>query len=367
MNRMRLLVFVFVAIALVLVLAVAARAAITQQNLTGGVIVVRSYALNETYAGDLVVASGEVIVGAEAEVAGNASFVGENVRFAGQVEGDLTILAPQVNLAGARVGGRLHILADQVIVNAQVSGEAFIESDTLTIVDGATFASDPAVCAEDFTDERASGGVADCPPRSVDPFANLRALRSAVNVEGPALILPSLLPDVILLLLVLATLTAFAPLAVTLIPARVTRVARAMRRRPVQSLLTGAGVFALIAGLTGVQIALLGTISFAGLVALPVYAVAVLGTALLIAVGLVALALLIGVRLTGADQDGGQPPLVAAAVGGLIVAGCLLIVALQPLGQTISIVAFIALAILGAGAALGTRLGASPSGSARPR
>lgn len=370
MNRLRIFLFVFAAAALVLTLALLAREAITRQNnLSSGVIIVSSYTLSEAYEGDLVVASSSVTVDSGANIAGSASLVGENVVFAGRVSGDLTILAPQIRLDGVQVGGRLHILADEVQLSGAIHGETLIDADALTIAADTIFDADPAVCADRFSDQRASSRVVACPPSSIDPFANLRALRSVVQSGVPDAAVPALLPDILLIILTLVGLTAFAPLVVTVQTARVARIARAMRRRPLHSALTGAALFALIAGLTGAEIVLLGTISVVGLVALPVYVVALIGTLLLTGIGLIALALIIGIRLTrlSGEGDDGQPPVVAAAVGGLIVAAGLLLIALQPLGQAASIGAFIALSTVGAGAAVGTRLGASPSASARPR
>ncbi|MBL8131319.1 MAG: hypothetical protein JNL42_05640 [Anaerolineae bacterium] len=366
MNRLRIFLFVFAAAALVLTLALLARETITQQNLSSGVIIVSSYTLSEAYAGDLVVASSSITIEPGAQIAGSASLVGENVIFAGQISGDLTILAPQITLDGVQVGGRLHILADEVRLSGAIHGETLIDADALTIAADATFDADPAVCADRFSDLRAASRVAACPPSSVDPFANLRALRSAVQSGAPVSPVPALLPDILLIILALVGLTAFAPLVVTVQPARVARVARAMRRRPLHSALTGAALLALIAGLTGAEIVLLGTVSVIGLVALPVYVVALIGGLLLTGIGLIALALIIGIRLTG-EGENEQPPIVAAAVGGLIVAAALLLIVLQPLGQAASIAAFIALSTVGAGAAIGTRLGASPSAAARLR
>lgn len=345
MSRLRVLLFVIIVSALVVTLSLLARGAINGATASGGVVVSGEYRLDGAHDGDLAVASSQIEFTSDSSVNGNVSLVGESVRIQGEISGDVTILAQHVALEGGRINGALHILADSVSINSDVAGQVLIDADTLAIGDSASFGVNSAVCVDTLTSVPANAT-----PAERCPLNELTALRQQIELDTPSTLL--------VVILSAAGFTAAAALVVSIFPARLARVVRAMRRRPGRSAISGVGIFALAAGLTGTQIVLLGAVSPVGLIALPIYAIFVILFAALVVIGLVSLALLIGARLTGENPDNAQPPLVAAATGGLIVSLALVVIVLQPFGQAVGLILFAALAIVGCGAAFGTRLGA---------
>lgn len=345
MSRLRVLLIVIIVSALVVILSLLARGLINGATASGGVVVAGEYRLDNVHDGDLAVASSTIDLTTGSRVNGNVSLVGESVRLQGEINGDVTILAQHVTLEGGSIGGALHILADNVAINTPIEGEVLIDADALAIGESAVFGADSAVCVDALT---ASPEIS--APATRCPLNELTALRQQIELDAPS--------TVLLAVLSAAGFTAAAALVVSIFPARLARVVRAMRRRPARSAINGVGVFALVAGLTGTQIVLLGILAPVGLLVLPIYTIFIIAVVILVVIGLMSLALLIGARLTGENPDNAQPPLVAAATGGLIVSVVLVGIALQPFGQVVGLLLFAALAIVGCGAALGTRLGA---------
>ncbi|GEM_PF-766502 len=334
-----------------LLLAAAVRAALTSASLSafsGNVILIESYRLSGDQTGDLVVAAVTIALDADARVAGNASLVAENARVSGQIDGDLTILAQQVTLDGLRVAGNLHVLADSVsIAGAQIDGESLIDADTLTIDRAVSFASPPALCATVSADDRSDRLVAPCPPSSRDPFGEVIALREWAQRSAP-------IETIFITILLTAIVAALSALSAALAPMHLGRVTRGMRRHTLQSGLLGIGLYALAIGLTSAQVALLGIIPIVGSLVSVFYLLALLCLLFLIGVGLCALALAIGTRLLGESAL----PMAAAAIGGVMVAVILSVIALLPFGDSVAALLFALLTAVGTGAAFGTRLGA---------
>lgn len=361
MSRLRILLLVIAVAAVILFLSVLARTAILGTTFPGGVIVTGEYSQTDAHEGDLLVASKNITFSGESSVSGNVSLVGETIHLAGRIDGDLTILADHVFLDGGSVGGKLQILADDAFIAAQIGGDATLKADILTLDAGASFIAPPAVCAPELIDSRDGGQVNACPSTARNPFEELLTLRALVQSGTVDESAGGQAAYVLMALLAVIAFVAAAALVVSLFPERLARVVRTMNRRPARSASVGIGVFMLVCGLTGGEIVLLGSLTPAGLVALPLYLLFVLGILLLSMVGLIALALLIGARIVGGKPGNAQPPLVAAAVGGLVVAVALAVIILQPFGQVVSLILFSGLAVVGTGAALHTRLGAPVS------
>ncbi|MCS7071443.1 MAG: hypothetical protein NZM00_08060, partial [Anaerolinea sp.] len=215
------------------------------------------------------------------------------------------------------------------------------------------------VCADALADRSDGVRVLPCEDRErLAPFAWLMRLRDGdLNMIEDGVLAASGSGGALAGLLVALSLTALSALIVTAFPTQIDRITTALRGLP--GGFWGAGlawVLLFIGGLIALTV-VLGLFAPLGFIFMPVcfaglLAIVVLGTA-----GMASVARTVGELLLKRITREQFPPLVAASIGGGLIAAGLGALSLLPLGTIAAVVLLIAIAAAGIGAAMFTRLG----------
>jgi cytoskeletal protein CcmA (bactofilin family) len=327
------------------------------------VILEQDYRLTEAVADDLVVLGDGIALGAGSRVDGDAALIGGTITVDGFVDGELTLIGERLTIgAGARIAGDAALMGDQVTIAGAVDGLLHVTGASLIIEPGAQIAGGFTVCVDDggITDGRV-GAPPFRPCMLSEQFAGFaaltelrdRALRgefAPVNALGMAVGAFGAAAAGLVLI-------GFSALGVTVFPMQISRIEEAMRTQTRTVFGLGVAAVLLLVGLTALQIVLLGTVAPLGLLLLPVYVIAGLVYLVLLMFGLVTLALVVGDWLLRRMTKQPAPPVVAAALGSLMLALILVVVSFLPYGLIIELGVLAAFSAIASGAVLYTRLG----------
>lgn len=314
--------------------------------------------------GDLVVVAEEIVLPAGSTLEGNAALVGSSVLIDGaQLAGDLTVIGEVINVTEqAEIVGNASLLGDMILFSGTVEGDLRITGDRLTLAPGARVSGYVYACVEKLQVQAPAIRVHDCDARTaLAPFSALIALREEGLTLSP--LLPAQVPAALLLATFALTsllLAGLTTLTVTLFPRQISLIEDAMRARPRSLAGAGLAVFLLAAGLSAGLLVLLAALPPLGLLLVPLYAIGSLLLLVLVAAGLVTLALMLGDWLLHWIMRAPPPPLIAAAAGSLALSLAFLGLGLLPYGYVISPLLLMLVSSVGLGAALFTRLGTRP-------
>lgn len=327
------------------------------------VILEQDYRLTGVAADDLVVLGDGITLDAGSRVDGDAALIGGTITVDSFVDGELTLIGETLTIGeGARISGDAALMGDQVTIAGAVDGLLHVTSDRLIINPSARIEGGFTVCVADagITDGRIDpppfrpcvlseqfagfGALTDLRDRALrGEFAPVNALGVAAGAFG------AVAAGLVLM--------GFSALGVTVFPTQISRIEEAMRTQTRTVFGLGLAAALLLVGLTALQIVLLGTVAPLGLLMLPVYVVAGLIYLVLLLFGLVTLALVVGDGLLRRISKHPAPPLVAAALGSLVLALILAGVSLLPYGLLIELGVLAAFSAIASGAVLYTRLG----------
>jgi hypothetical protein len=362
LNRRRWLillisVFVFIGIALL----VRAFAPLPGASGDGAIRLQGDFTLTGTHTGDLVVIGQNITLPAGTRVTGDTALIGAVVVIDAAIDGDLTVIGEQITVSdGTRISGDAALMAGRGLTFAgRAAGDVVLTAAAVELGPAVRAEDGIMVCADALTDRSDGVTVLPCEDRQrLAPFAWLMRLRDGDRgVVEAGVLAASGSGGALAGLLVALSLTALSALIVTAFPAQIDRIVEALRGHPGRY--WGAGLASVLLFLGGV-IALtvvLGIFAPLGFIFMPVcfaglLAIIVLGTA-----GMASVARTVGELLLNRLTREQFPPLVAAAIGGGLIAAGLGALSLLPLGTIAAVLLLIAIAAAGIGAALFTRLG----------
>ncbi len=364
MHKRRGLLFLLIATIALLVVANLARQRVTLRPVVDGekVVAQQSYTLTGSTTDDLVVWAEKIQLNAGSSVHGDASLIGSTINVGSAVDGDLTAMGSSVTLGpDATVSGDALLIGQTVTLGGKVSGDLTITASKLIIDKNAQISGDIYSCADNVADGRsAPAKVRACADAPNSPALNAAATlgRNGFGVVPSGAMRLSAIGLVGSLILSLV-LCGLATLAVTIFPRQISHIEEAVRTKPGNLVVSAVVAFLIVIGVGSAFVVLLATLPPLGILLLPVVGILALvffGTAL---AGVITLTLVFGDWLLARMGRGPYPypPLVTAAVGSVTLVLLLHIIALVPYGGLLGLVAFGALLMFGAGAAMSTRLG----------
>ncbi len=350
----------------VVVLANAARQAVIQQPLLQNttVKIEQLFTLTGPSSGDLVVLAETINLEADSRVQGNVALIGDVVQVQGDIDGDLTIVSDETLIGpGARITGNATLLMTSAHVEGQVDGTLHVMGEDLTISPDAAVTGTVYSCAENLTDRRSDAPLVHSCEES-DLWSSTGTLAA---VSDPGFVLPLLnvtISGAVLAVLFTAAaslaLSGLSILAVVLFPRQISHIEEAVRTGPRSLGGTGLMLMLLAGGVTATVIMIVVVVPPAGLVVVPVYAVAALVFFGMVLAGWVTMTLVTGDLILQRLNRGNLPPLVIAAVGNVSLLLGWNVLALHHLTATFGLVALAMLAAVGLGATYLTRLGTRP-------
>jgi hypothetical protein len=323
---------------------------------TDNIIFVDHYALSGGHDGALVVVANSVDGAQAGTVYGDAALVGrEDVTFHGATTGDLTLMGQKIDLAGD-VAGDTAIMGDHVILSGNFSGAVTVIGQDLTIQDSATFADPITACVDsiEYSREQYAARIRPCSDKAamLATFAPFQAMSGNFDM-GSGLSGGGLLFSLFASLL----LTGLAALAVTIFPSHFSRMQEAVLTIPRGLTALGFMTVLLAIGITTGIGVVLAVVPILSILFVPLGLLFLLALGVLIVVGWITLALLLGnylvIRLTRATA----PPLVAVAIGSFALFALWHLLALIPSGSILALLLMAVLGSLGLGGTLATRCG----------
>ncbi|MBN1681918.1 MAG: polymer-forming cytoskeletal protein [Anaerolineae bacterium] len=279
-----------------------------------------------------------------------------------RIEGDQVILAQRITLNDQGViTGKVTLIGDEVRLNAQVEDDVVIVADTLTIGDTARIAGDLIMCVKNVegTDTAQIEGEIkkecnDTSRQSVESVfeSSFNSWQTSVFFHLVGTIAGSLL------------FGALAALSTILFHQPLQNMSRAVQRAPLVT--GGIGCLTMLIAIGLTLIYLISLLLILPAVLFPYALIGWLVVAMLSVLGWVALAEPFGKRLFRWLGMKNQPPMIAAAVGGVTLS---LLIRVWGLFWFTSWIGFLATAILGSiglGAVVLTRIGTKPYPAPKP-
>ncbi len=359
-----LLVVVIVVVALA---AIASRSVMERSAVGSNVIFTQDYTLSNTVDHPVVVvASNSINLTNDSHVDGDAALVGKSaVTINGQVDGDLSALGDSVEVGSdSHVDGDAALMGGAVTLDGDIEGDLTVVGDSLTVNPDAQINGDITACVKTVTDNRSDAEViTDCSQAESGKFAALQSLRdghlpfndlggmAAGGFNGGGLLSSAL---------VSLGLTGLAVLAVVAFPRRFSYLMEAVQSRPGSMAGMGCLTVLLAVGGSAIILVLLAHVPVLGLLLLPV--AAILGVILLgmVIMGWITLALVIGSWMVNRMGNGPVPPLIAVALGSVVLFILRYVLGLLPFGGLVDFILIAILGLFGLGAAFVTRLGTRP-------
>jgi hypothetical protein len=324
---------------------------------TDNIIFANDYLLSGKHDGALVIVANTVDGGDAGTIAGDAALIGrEGVNFHGITTGDLTVMGENIDLYGD-VAGSTAVMGDIIVINGHFSGPVTVIGKFLTVGADSTFPSLTA-CVNDLNDNRIGANkqrqaISPCQDKAaaLATFAPFQALRGDGAGSSGGLLF-SLMSSLLL--------TVLSALAVTIFPRQFSHIQEAIISIPRG--LAGVGC---MTGLLAVGIAagigvLLAVVPPLAVVLVPLGFLFALLLLCLSVIGWITLALLLGNTLVLRFKGKPQPPLVAAALGSLVLFAVWHLLALLPFGWMIALLGIAAFGSMGLGGTVATRIGTRP-------
>ncbi len=356
---MRKLLVLAAVIAVVLVIGGAASHAVLQRVNANhdAPIFTSTYTLDTLKTDDLFVIADTAHMLSGSRVKADASLIGRtNVTVDGQIDGDLTVMSGDIQLGKeAQITGDASLIGNTITLAGHIDGDLSIVADTLTINPGSQLNGALDICATHFNNEQADTiAVRQC---GADELAGWQSLRdgslATSAISGGGFSAASFAFTGILAL----GLAALSGLIVTIFPRRFGQMTQAVRALPARvsrvGCLTQGLVVALVAGL-GILIAVLPPL---GLVLLPILALLMLPLGILFVIGWMTVALLTGDWLLRRFAHRTSPPMLTVIAGSLGLFFIWTLLGILPFGPVLGLLMVVLTGAVGLGAAIMTRVG----------
>jgi hypothetical protein len=299
----------------------------------------------------LVVIAGDVTLERDSQVADDSAFIGDTITFSGQASGDLTLMGDSVTVGG-HITGDATVTGMHVIVDGQVDGDLTVVSDNLTIGEDAGIGGKAVACVDSLTDARPDGQIEPC-----SDAETLGVLNNAIHFDaamwGAGFSTLALFASGFASLV----LSGVGALAVAVFPRQFSHIEEAILTMPRRVGQTGFLAFLLAIGVTAAVVIVLAAAPPLGLVLLPVFVIAAIVFLGMTVTGWVSVALIAGNWLLRRSSRNIAPPMIAAAVGSVLLFVLWHVLTLLPFGVLVVLLAMVVLGSVGLGAALTTRMG----------
>lgn len=328
------------------------------------IIFTDTYQLSAVADDALVVVADNVELSADSVIPDDAALVGRTqASLNGKIEGDLTLMGGDLTLGeNANVAGDASFMGKQVTLNGQIDGDVVVISESLKIDPAAQIKGEVTACVSNLTDGRNDTRKVETCSSGPDnaQFTMLQSLRdgsiisstigggSGGGFSGAGLLLS---------LLSTFSLTALSALAVALFPRHFSYLTEAVRAAPRS--LAGVGCLTLLAtGGVGAGVTLaLAKLPVLGLLMLPVGLLIGVIVFAMVLTGWIALALLLGDYLVRRLVKHTLPPLITVVLGSAALFVLWYVLALLPFGAWFGLGVMALLGAVGLGATLSTVMG----------
>jgi hypothetical protein len=365
-NRRKILVL-FLAVAAMIGLASSARHWFEgrSDSAKNNVIFADDYRLNGVYRDSLAVVAAAAALEADSHVKGDAALLGDQLaRVDGAVDGNLTMAGESLTLgADGSVNGDLSAMGTVITIGGQVDGRLTVVGDELVIEPDARLNGEIVACVNTIDDQRA-----DVP--TIKPCQDVTALLSifrplqllSESGAAPVWAAPGGLSSSNLAVSLSASLlfTGLSALAVMVFPRQFSRMQEAISTTPRRLASLGCMALLLTLGLGTGAVGLMTVARPLGLVLVPLGLLLSLGLAILLVMGWITLALLLGDVALRHMTRTAQPPVIDAAFGSLLLFALWHVLAIVPFGGVVGLLLMGVLGAAGLGGALATRLGTRP-------
>jgi hypothetical protein len=311
-----------------------------------------TYRLESSIDKPLFVLADTVTLETESRIEGDSGFISDNITATGKVNGNLTLMADTVTVNG-QITGSVSVIADTVNVGGHIDGNLTVVSDRLTIARNAVINGKVVACVDTLDDARVD-------VRQIEPCGDAETL----NVLNTGLRFDSALWGAGFSTLALAVsgvaslvLSGVGALAVAAFPRQFSYIEEAILSGPRRVAQTGFLAFLLAIGITIAVVLLVAIFPPLGLVLLPVFVITAIVFLGVTVTGWVTVALIIGNWLFRRSTRSIVPPLIAAALGSVLLFLLWHILSAVPFGIVAVLLAMAVLGSIGLGAALRTRMG----------
>lgn len=362
-NVRKLLVLAVVIIVLLIVGGAASRAVRQQANANADApIFTSAYILGGTKTNDLFVIADTAHLLTGSRVQADASLIGRSsVTLEGHVDGDLTVMGGDIRVGKeAQITGDAVFIGNTITLAGHIDGNLNIVADTLTINPGSQFKGTLDICAAHVTNEyTGDGSVKQC---GADELAGWQSLRdgsfAAKAISGSGFSVASFVFSGMLAL----ALAALSGIVATIFPRRFGQMTQVIRTLPARVSRIGC----LTQVLTVILVALLGLIIAVlppfGLVLLPILALLMLLLGVLFAIGGMTIALLTGDWFVRRFALRSSPPMLTMIAGSLGLFLLWTLLGILPFGPILRLLMVILMGAVGLGAVMMTRVGARSAG-----
>ncbi len=355
----KLLVFAAAIVVVLIIGGVASRVVIQNQSTSQSnrPVFTSEFTFDSTKTDDLFIVADNAVLTANSHVAADASIVGRSrVTVKGQIDGDLTVMGGDITIGKeAVVNGEASLIGNKITLDGQIDGVLTVVADTLSISPGAQLKGNLDICATHFNNEfSGSVTVRQCAADELAGWQSLRdgsLIREAVAGGGFSL------GEFVATGLIALVLSALSGLLVTIFPRPFGYMTQAVRNMPARMARIGCFSQMLIVAVIALLGVLIAVLPPLGLVMLPILALLLLPVGLLFVVGWMTMALLSGDWLLRRFARRSNPPMVTMIAGSLGLFLLWTVVGVLPYGVIGCMLMTAVLGAVGFGAAVKTRMG----------
>jgi hypothetical protein len=324
-----------------------------------------NYHLSDIYPESLAVVADTVTLDSESYVMGDAALSGSNqTQVDGVVKGNLNVVSDQFALGqSAQISGDLSAMGDTFIIEGQVDGKVTVIGDSLLIHPKARLSGEIVACVETITDLRpAAAPVQPCQDMTalLTFFEPLQHMGKGFDLSGVALGGGLTGKGLLFSLSASLLLTGLGALAVTVFPRRFSHIQEAIVFNPRSMSALGCMALLLAVGISAGLVTLSASLPALRVVVIVIGLVLGLALVVLMMIGWITLALILGDILLRRVTRSAQPPVIDVIVGSLLLFALLHLLALVPFGGVIGLLIIAVLGCAGLGGTLSTRIGRRP-------
>lgn len=333
------------------------------QNVTSGegeIALTDSYTLDSNLSEDLFVIADSAHLTAASQVVGDVALVGRSrASLEGDVNGDVVVMGGELALGqDAQITGQAAFIGNQVTLAGTVKGDLSVLADTLTILPGAQLPDKLELCASHIVDERSdSAPLANCGAEELAGWQSLRDGRLVTDTLGAGGFSTG---GLLLGIGFTLAMTALAGVVVTIFPRAFSYMTQAVRLVPRRLAGVGCLTLLLVPGVGAALLLALALLPPLGLLLLPIMCLLTIPLLLCFVAGWLTMALLVGDGVLRRFARHSSPPITTIMVGSFTLLVVWLLATALPYGSLIGVGLMLLIGVVGLGAALVTRLGTKP-------
>lgn len=357
---MRKLLVLLVAIIVVLAIgSVASRAVLNHQASSdeNRPIFTADYTLDTLKTDDLFVLADNAALTASSRVQADAAIIGRNsIKVDGQVDGDLTAMGGNITIGeSAQINGNADLIGSHITFAGQINGNLSVVADKLDILPGASYSGSLELCVNTLINETSlQTNNRTC---AEDERAGWQSLREGTFVSEALSGGGFSFGAFVFTGIVALGLSALAGVIVSIFPRPFGFMSQAIHSLPGRAARVGCFTQILFVALGAGLLVIIAVLPPLGLVLLPIFALLSLPLALLFAVGWVTMALMAGDWLLRQFARRQSPPMLTVIAGSLGLFVIWTLLTILPFGPILGALMPLVVGTVGFGAAIMTRVG----------